>query len=275
MVLFLYSDKNCEHQAINCIKSFEHKITDDVIILYYTIGFKSQFECKNLRKIKIDLKDYPTFHYYKAELSLITLKLYPKEKYFVFSDTDILYSKRFDFEKLKHDYSYPLASYGPHEYPFMYDIVDGERIIFDEVELMNYFNVSQRSMRYVWSCFYTFNQNCLEFFEEYTSICQNKYLLNRRKRFFPFHDETPFNVLLWKNNFVNNLGFSFVNTHNPNTVKKVEELALNQIYTGDNYDALGANWEHVYESSNVIFYHGFKDKKDGESALKYIISNIL
>ena len=50
MVLFLYSDKKYEHQAISCIKSLTHKITDDVKIVYYTVGFDSDFNFKNLYK---------------------------------------------------------------------------------------------------------------------------------------------------------------------------------------------------------------------------------
>ena len=63
---------------------------------------------------------------------------------------------------------------------------------------MKYFNVEKRSQRYVWSCFYSFNPNCREFFEEYTAMCKNKYLMDRRKDYFPYADETPFNICLWK-----------------------------------------------------------------------------
>lgn len=273
MVLFLYSDKNCEYQAIACIKSLKDKITDDVIILYYTIGFESNFECKNLRKLKIDYKDYPSFHYYKAELSLLTLKLHPEEKYFIFSDTDILYSKRFDFSKLKHDLPYPLASFGPHESPFTYETIGDDVIVYNEQKTMNYFNVPHRTMRYVWSCFYTFNHNCLDFLEEYTSICQNKYLLSKRKWFFPFHDETSFNVCLWKRNATENLGHAFVNTHSFELVKKVEESNdISDQYTGNNIDTMGADWEYIHDSSKVICYHGFKEKEGIDKTLKYLIN---
>ena len=120
MVLYLYSNKDYEYQAIACIKSLEQKIKEDIKIVYYTIGFESEFTTTNLYKVILSDKKYPTFHYYKAELSLLTMDLFPDEEHFIFSDTDILYSKRFDFNKLKHEHSYPLASLGPHEYPFIY-----------------------------------------------------------------------------------------------------------------------------------------------------------
>ena len=63
MVLFLYSDIGYEYQAINCIKSLTNKITDDIKLVYYTIGFDSQFDFNNLYKYRIDLKaEYPQFN---------------------------------------------------------------------------------------------------------------------------------------------------------------------------------------------------------------------
>ena len=272
MVLILYSDKNCEYQAISCIKSLESKITDEVKILYFTIGFQSNFSCKNLMKVQIDYnKSYPSFHFYKAELSLQALYMFPNEEYFIFSDTDILYSKRFQFETFKHDYPYPLAPFGPHEYPFIYDTIDGEMIHYDEVKLMNYLNVPKRSIRYVWSCFYSFNRSCKDFMEEYTSMCQNKYLIDRRKWYYPFHDETSFNVLLWKRNATENLGFCFVNTHDTETVIKTETDLVKNKY-GSNVDSMGANWEYIDDSSNVMFYHGFKSIESITPTLNYLLN---
>ena len=65
MVFFLYSNKAYEHQAMACIKSLSDRVTDDIKIVYYTIGFNSDFEFKNLTKIPFPLKDqYPSFYLY-------------------------------------------------------------------------------------------------------------------------------------------------------------------------------------------------------------------
>lgn len=272
MILFLYSDKNCEHQAINCIKSLTHKITDDVKIVYYTIGFSSDFEFKNLIKVNLPIKpEYPRFHFYKAELSLLTMTMFPDEHY-VFTDTDVLFSNNFEFEKVKHSLNYPLASFGPHEYPFMWEEIRGVKIIYDEVKLMGYFNVPQRSQRYVWSCFYSFNQHCKDFFEEYTSMCRNRYLLDHQKDYFPYADETPFNICLWKRGATQNLDFAFVNTHKLNTVKIVEELSINSIHMQNSIDVYGADWEYIHDSSKVLLYHGFKEKENMEETVEYLIN---
>jgi hypothetical protein len=271
MVLFLYSDRNCEHQAVSCIKSLSNKITDDVKIIYYTIGFDSSFEFKNLHKIKIDFKpQYPTFHYYKAELSLLTMRLFPNE-YYMFSDTDILYSKRFSFDQIKNNLPYPLASFGPHEYPYLWEKRGDDTITFNETKLMEYFNVKERSQRYVWSCIYSFSEQATEFFEEYTSMCNNKYLLDRRRDYYPMHDETSFNVCLWKRGVNKNLGFAFLNTHIFESVKKAEETDIKDQNLGVNIDDSGNDWEYIYDSQKIIGYHGFKEKDSMEKTLNYLL----
>lgn len=272
MVLFLYSNKPYEHQVKYCLKSLSPKMTDDVKIVYYTIGFDSDIEFPNLYKIKIPLKpQYPSFHYYKAELSLLTMKLFPGE-YYMFSDTDILYSKRFSFEMMKHSLPYPMASFGPHEYPFMWEEGRDGKIIYDEVKSMKYFNVPARTQRYVWSCIYSFNEYCTDFFEEYTSMCNYKYLLDQRTVYYPMHDETPFNICLWKRGATQNLGFAFLNTHIFNSVKLVEENIIKDQHLNTHVDSMGNTWEYIYDSEQIVAYHGFKEPEDSEKTVEYLIN---
>lgn len=271
MIIFLYTDKNCEHQAVSCIRSLLPRLREKDKIVYYTIGFDSEFSDVKLQKIKIGYKKYPTFHYYKAELSLMTMDLFPNEEHFMFTDTDVLFSRRFNTALLEHTYSYPLASYGPHEFPFTYEKTDAGDIIYNELALMEYFGVKTRGKRYVWSCIYIFNRKCREFIEEYTSMCKNEYLSARRKWYFPFHDETPFNVCLFKRQADANLGFAFVNTHNPEVVKYVENNVIKDKRMGINIDNLGNDWEYIYDSEQVLMYHGFKNKEQMELALSYIL----
>lgn len=266
----MYSDKNCEHQAIFCIESLIPRLKASDKILYYTVGFDSNYKAKNLHKVKIGYKDYPSFHYYKAELSLATMDFFPEEDHFIFTDTDVLFSKRFNSDNLRHQYEYPLASFGPHEYPFLYETIDNQQIIYNETKLMEYLGVPQRSLRYVWSCFYSYNRKCRDFLEEYTSFCKNQYLLARRKWYYPFHDETSFNVCLFKRKATQSLGFAFVNTHNPSLVESVENYNVaNKL--GGNLDQLGNDWEYVHDSNTVILYHGFKNYEPTKEALKYLI----
>jgi len=276
MVIFLYTNKVCEHQAISCIKSMEPHLTDDIKVVYFTIGFISSFETKNLIKVPIPERNYPTFHYYKAELSLDVMKMFPEEQDFIFTDTDILFSRRMDFHKLKHNHNYALGVFGPHELPFIWSRdADGSNYQeYNEKLLMKYFNVEQKSVRYQWSCFYAFNRNCQEFFEEYTSMCKNEYLIARRKWYYPFQDETSFNVCIWKRGGTESLGFIFVNTHDINTVKLTEESIVSNHRLGKNIDETGADWEYIHDSSKVLLYHGFKDESSTKEVLNYLLSHL-
>jgi hypothetical protein len=273
MIIFMYSNKLCEHQAISCIRSIEPKISTGVKIVYFTIGFISNFSSPNVVKVPIPERDYPTFHYYKAELSLDVMDMFPNEDYFIFTDTDVLFSRRLDFNKLKRDTPYPQAVFGPHEQPYIWERINDQQYTYDERLLMRYFNVPDRTLNYQWSCFYTFHRNSYEFFEEYTSMCKNQYLLKRRKWYYPFHDETSFNICLWKNNATKSLGHIFVNTHNPEVVKLVEETDIKERKLGMNIDELGADWEYIHDSSQVILYHGFKDVDTSLEALNYLLGN--
>ena len=96
-------------------------------------------------------------------------------------------------------------------------------------------------------------------------------MINRRKHYYPFHDETPFNVCLWKRNATESLGFVFVNTHLLNTVKMVEENDIKDRRMGSNLDDLGADWEYIHDSSKIILYHGFKDKENTQVVLNYLL----
>lgn len=275
MIIIIFSDKNCEYQAISSLRSLERKITDNIKILYYTIGFDSEYSCKNLYKIKIDLNsNYPCYNYYKPELCLKSLEMFPNEEYFIYADTDILYSKRLNFEALKHTDEYPLASYGPHEYPFIYRTVDNNCIIYNETELMKYVGVENRTMRYVFSCFFSFNKKCVDFLKEWLYFCNNKDLLTQEDIYFPFKDETSFNVCLWKKNAKNNLGFSFLNTHQHEIVNLVENDDHILDKYGTNIDQAGVNWEYIQNSKNIIFYHGFKTIEHIQPTLDILLKSV-
>ncbi len=272
MTVFLFSDKNYESLSFSCIRSLGNRVSDDVRIVYYTIGFDSDLEFKNLVKHRIEPDPlYPSFEYYKPELALLTMKLFPDDNY-LFVDSDVVFSRRFHFDSVKGDLNYPVASFGPHEHIYIWHVYNGEYNRYDENKLMQYFNVPDRTQRYVFSCFFSFNPNCKDFMEEWMSMCRNEYLLNRRSDYFPFRDETSFNICLWKKGATENYGFGFVNTHTVSTIKEVERGAANQ-YFDNAIDKIGAKWEYVEDSSKVMFYHGIKVADEAEEALAYLLSD--
>ncbi len=274
MTVFLLSDKNYESLSFACIRSLGNRVSDDVRIVYYTIGFDSDLEFKNLIKHRIEPDPlYPAFDFYKPGLALLTMKLFPDEHY-LYVDSDILFSKRFDFDLVKRDLPYPVASFGPHEYVYSYtvDSISGEYKQYDENKLMQYFNVPGRSQRYIWGCFFSFNPKCEDFLSEWRSMCRNEYLMSKRTDYFPFRDETPLNICLWKRGATENYGFGFVNTHSLSTIIEVERGASNRVFSNA-IDELGEKWEYVEDSSKVMFYHGFKEPNSIEEALAYLLSD--
>jgi len=269
MTIILFSDKNFEEQAKLTIASIKNKINDDIRIVYYTIGFKSDFKSKNVTTHYIENDDrYPLYNFYKIDLCLKTMELYHDDYYF-FTDVDVIFSKKVDFNKLKFNYDYPMASYGPVEFPITYRVENGETQIFNEEPLMRHCGVKNRTMRYVWSCIFAFNNSCKNFFEEVIHLFENQDLIKNHRVYFPYSDETAFNVCLWKRGVTNNLGHAFLNTHDVNALIKTEENDLVDYGFGC-LDVNGHDWQFVHDSKKILAYHGFKDPKDMRLAADYV-----
>lgn len=272
MILILFSNKNYEYQSLSCIKSVQKYLTDGLQVLYFTIGYESSIKIDNVKTVYVEDKNYKSFMYYKPELCLKALDIFPEEQYFFYADSDIIFNKRIDFNKIKCDEEYPLAVFGPHECPFIWTkLPNGDMLYYNENALMNYLNVPDRTIRYQWACFQSFNRKCKDFYEEYESLCKNSYLLNRQNIYFPFYDETPFNVCLWKRNANKSLGFIFLNTHLLETIREVEENSISTDRKSKVTDLLGAEWEYIDEVDKVMFYHGCKNKEDIEQIVNYLL----
>ena len=129
---------------------------------------------------------------------------------------------------------------------------------------MNYLGVKENSMSYVYSCFMSINDKCTDFLKEWKSFCENSYLLENSQSYYPFQDETSFNVLLWKRESTFNYGRIYLNTLFCDPLKFVEE--------SENYQGNVFNTPEQYcdNSSNVVFYHGIKDKTELEKSLEYL-----
>ena len=264
MVIFLFSERKFEQQAISCIRSLNKVISDDIKIVYFTIGFNSAFHQKNLHKSYVDVnEDFQKFTYYKPDLSLRVMNMFPDEQY-IYTDADVLFSPRFFIDKvINKDLNYPLASFGIYEYPNIFETTNGITVYFSERKLMDYFNVPVRTMRYVWACFFSFNSNCRDFIEEWSSMCSNKYIYKDRKSYFPFHDETSFNVCLWKRKSTKSLGYAFINTHLLEVVRNSE----NNINLRLDFNT----GEMAENNKNILFYHGFNDQAEMNASLDYLL----
>ena len=265
MNIVIYSDENYEHQVRNFIRSLSYGGIEDYRVFYYSIGFNSSIKSDKVVNIYWR-KDSRNFEFYKPEICLDVLN-YVKENIFYF-DADIILSKRFYKMPIEFGKSHPTFSKGPIEFPFTFWSDSNGTTTFDETKLMNYLGVKERLMHYVMACFFTYDEKCRDFLEEWMSFCKNEYLLKQRQSMYAFTDETIANVLLWKRGISDSYGRYFVNTHKFSTFKLCEE---NEDIEDSFID--GNPYEQCDDSSQVYFYHATKIKEENEKILKYIDEN--
>ena len=284
MNIVILSDFGLEHQAKNFIESLILQKIKPKNLFYYTINFDSELDYDFLRKIKWELdSELPFFPFYKSAICLDSLKR--SEGVFYYFDTDVLISKRFkDFKPITGN-EYPILSFGPYQYPnrnWYYS--DGREDVYNERKFQEFLNISERTMPYAYSCFFTYDIMCEDFFKEVDSWCRFKYFvptksleeqkikLNRPITYYdrrvleiyPLMDETIFNVILWRRKATINYGHIFCNTANFQTVKEVEwddTIKYKEFKLGYH--------ESVRDSKNIIFYHGIKSNKEAKKILGY------
>jgi hypothetical protein len=270
MNIVFYSDKNYEYQAESLIKSIQLNCKDDVNLIYYTIGFQSNLNYKNLTKriFPIDTGK-KKFEFYKPSIILDAIDVFGGD--IIFFDTDIIIGKRFNINKFKHNKNYPLLSCGNWDAPFFCTIYEDNTYsdIINEEKLMSYFGVPSRTMNYVYTCMVSLNYSCRDVILEWKSICENEFLLQNQEEYFPFKDETPMNVILWKRGIAENYGRIYLNTLEFEPLKYIEE---GENIVGDptiNFGIMDNDCMRCENSSNIMFYHGIKDKEELNKTISY------
>lgn len=271
--IIFYSDANYEYQAKYLIESIILNSKEKVQMVYYTIGFESSLEYAGLVKVAFERDPAKKFfEFYKPSIMLDAIDRFGG--HFLFLDTDILIGRRFSVSKIKNELDVPLFPYGNWDFPFVFDGVnpDGSYVNFSsEHSMMEYFGVKQRSMNYIYTCVCSFNEKCAEVISEWKSMCENSYLLRQIRKYYTFKDETPMNVILWKRGVTQNLGRIYLNTGSADPLIYVEE---NEGVTGTAYNMGIFDSPHMKceNSSDIMLYHGIKERGEIEAAISYMRS---
>ena len=273
MNIIFYSDSKYEYQAKSLIESAMINIKGHFNLVYYTIDFESTIQCERLHKVPFK-KDHrmKSFEFYKPTIMLDAISRFGGG--FLFLDTDVLIGRRFDLSRFYNDSEIPMFPYGNWDYPFVFDGFDeaGQHVNFsNEQTLMEYFGVKERSMNYVYTCVCSFNERCEDMLMEWKSMCENSYLLQDIRKYYPFRDETPMNVILWKRGIDRNLGRVYLNTIQAEPLIYIEE---NEGIRGDAYNMgiFGNPNMQCQNSSEIMLYHGIKEASELEAALQYMRS---
>ena len=277
MKFLLYSDKNYE-SLIECfLISRKYAGVEDIPVIYYSVGFTSNLDYNNLeiRPWKVD-NLYPKFNFYKPSIILDALKY---DEHICYMDSDVLLSKNFDKDLvINKDYNFPITSSGPQEYPYIWILLpNGETITRDETTLMKYYGVEKRTCDYVWSSMISCNRSCIDFLEEWDSLVSNKYFQKNHEIYFPFQDETPLNVLLWKRGVEYNLKNRFFNTASYDSFESVETRKIKSIERTWNFEIINMDpkiYEMCEDPFSVLFYHGFKYGEDLNRTISWMKSKI-
>lgn len=277
MKILVYSDSGYEGMVNAFMISRKYARSENIHVLYYTVGFDSTLEYPNFTKIRWELDpEKPDLTYYKPELLIDGLNY---DSHILYMDCDIVLSKRFDPEKLINESSeLPISSSGPQDHVWRWEAIGEDIVVYDVTKLMEYFRIPERSCKYLWASMISYNSNCLDFLEEWKSILLNPYLLKRKKIYFPLREETAYNVALWKRGCTDFFDLVFFNTISFDSFLNVEtreDVVMDKFTEYSLSSSDPRLYETCEDSSRVLFYHGFKPGEDLDNVVNWMESRMV
>jgi len=240
--ILLYGDKKYEDLSINLIESFD-RLPDIYTFYYYTLGFDSEYENKNVIKIRLDeIKDIPHIHLYKPLTFQHALTLIDD---FIYYDCDMIASNHLNYESILSSVNkYPKGVYingwdDPH---WWYYTDEGVYKEFNYEHLMDYMNIKNKTQKWASCCVVAINKSCKDFIDEWVDICMNKELwcidepsiykcsgfsIKAWQKYFIVGDETPYNLMLWRDNVTNYYYENIV--LEPNTIEAIQKAETTEV----------------------------------------------
>lgn len=264
--LVIYSNQAYEHMVETFLASRAYAGADEHTVIFYMVGYDSEIEYPNLVKRRFDpVVERQNFQFYKPHVMLQSLEF---EGDLIYFDTDIMLGKRFDPSLLQSVHGHPVACAGPLNFVYFWEqFPDGTNRQYDESMLKDYFGVQERTTHYLWTSMLGYNSGCRDFLQEWCSMVDNSYFHRdgMSRYYFPFGDETAFNVLMWKRRCETYLPRFFVNTTVFETLMRVESDNSYNYYqdnTPENHTPVKEIYERCDDANIVQFYHGIKESRE-------------
>jgi FkbM family methyltransferase len=264
-------------------------------LIIYSINFDLLLDIPNIivKRMDIDIKDPPfvnmtegnfyvlrhyidTYMTLTQKASIILDAIQNGVENGIFIDGDVIIKKNTDeiFDYARRCNKYPMASKSLYEY-MIYNgkgIVTNEQGIYEyldralELPLMKLLNVPERSMWYSQTAVIAFNSNCFDFIKEWKLLCSDERIIKNFEELAPYHDETIFNVLLWKYGSKDQLPQTVYNVMTSNDVDEFYKE------TRTNYKV--SQWKIIPENKNDIkVFHGCKNLDSIKLMIELIDTN--
>lgn len=268
--IVLFGDKKYEDLSINLIESFD-RLPDTYNFYYYTIGFDSEYVNNNVKKIRIEkIENIPHPQLYKPLVFQHALSLINN---FIYYDSDMIASIHLNYEYILSSVDkYPKGVYingwdDPH---WWYYTDEGVYKTFNYEHLMDYMQVKNKTQKWSSCCIVAINNSCKNFIDEWVDICMNKELwcinepsiykgsnfsIQAWQKYFIVGEETPYNLMLWKDNITNYYYEDIV--IEPNTLEAIQKAENTEVI--DTF--LEENRINTFckNSSFLIGYHQLKN----------------
>ena len=280
--ILLYGDKRYEELSINLIESFD-RLPDTYTFYYYTIGFDSEYKNKNVIKIRLDeIKNIPSAQLYKPLTIQHALTLIDD---FIYYDSDMIVSRHLNYELVLSSVNkYPKGVIvGGWDNPYLWYYTDeGVYETFNYQSLMDNMNVKNKTQKWAATCMVAVNKSCKDFVDGWVDICMNKELwcidepkiyegsklsIYAWQKYFIVGDETPYNLMLWRDNITDYYYENIV--LELNTIEAIQKAETTEVIeTFLEQDRLNA---YCKNSNLLIGYHQLKNLQFRKELLSLLL----
>lgn len=207
-----------------------------------------------IKRDKVDIYNILT-----ERIAIIKHALLNHAETVVYIDSDSIATENIDrIFDMYHDEPYAMATEGIYDWMF-YDGRGACETRDDMTGTLEYnacqlFGVDQSvRQRYRTTNLFIASQNAIPFLEEWRQMTQHPEVVTNREFYAPYHEETLYNVLLWKYNYIDGLPYLYMN----GDCDDIVDVFLKNKFIGETYFL--REWVRVPEKKeNLLVFHGEK-----------------